>query len=143
MFDIEYRTHADRPIDPLKLRRLYDQEGWWPERAGRQIAGMLAEGESIAAWYGDHLVGFARAISDGRFRAYIEDVIVHRDFHRSGIGTELVDRLLSSLRDVHMISLFCDPALIPFYEARGFQTSSQVTMHRRMNGADHGDNRNA
>jgi ribosomal protein S18 acetylase RimI-like enzyme len=135
MIDIEYCTHAGRPIDPLKLRRLYDQEAWWPERSAREIAGMLVDGEAIAAWYGDHLVGFARAISDGRFRAYIEDVIVHRDFHRSGIGTELVDRLLASLGGVHMISLFCDPSLIPFYEARGFRASQQVTMHRRTNGA--------
>lgn len=123
--------HHERPIDPAALRHLYDTAGWWPERAAPAIAAMLEDDLAVGAWDGDRLVGFARAVSDRRFRAYIEDVVVHPEYRRAGIGGRLLDALVDGLAHIDTVSLFCAPELVPFYERQGFRASrSQVVLHR-------------
>lgn len=65
-----------RRIGANELRSLYDQASWWPDRALQDIDRMLDSGISVGALHDGKLVGFARAVSDGLFRAYIEDVVV-------------------------------------------------------------------
>jgi ribosomal protein S18 acetylase RimI-like enzyme len=48
----------------------------------------------VAAFDGEALVGFARAISDGAFNAYVSTVAVAPAYQRQGIGRELVKRLI-------------------------------------------------
>jgi N-acetylglutamate synthase-like GNAT family acetyltransferase len=83
----------------------------------------------ISAWDDDLLVGFARATSDGVYRATIWDVVVHPDYQGAGIGRQLVERIL------------CDPAIAnvervylmtthqqSFYEKLGFTVNASTTM---------------
>jgi len=37
---------------------------------------------SIGVWSDENLIGFARAVSDGKFRVYIEDVVIHNEFKK-------------------------------------------------------------
>jgi ribosomal protein S18 acetylase RimI-like enzyme len=55
---------------------------------------VLGFGPAVGAWAGDRLVGFVRAVTDGAFRAYVEDVIVAPDARGAGIGRSLIDHLL-------------------------------------------------
>lgn len=93
---------------------------------------MLSGSTAIGAWSGERLVGFVRAVSDGRFRAYIEDAVVHSSVQREGIGLKLTARLMEELAHIDIVSLFCEERLIPFYEKNGFRYSrSQRIMHRK------------
>ena len=93
---------------------------------------MLKREISVGAWKGHVLIGFARAVTDGKFRAYIEDVVLHTEFQKSGIGTKMVSQLLKELSHIEVISLFCEENLIPFYEKNKFKYSkSQFVMHRK------------
>jgi len=93
---------------------------------------MLKQNISIGVWIDDNLVGFARAVSDGKFRAYIEDVVIHNEFQKAGIGTKLVSKLLDELSHIDVISLFCGEGLISFYEKNNFKFSkSQYVMHKK------------
>ena len=93
---------------------------------------MLQSAIFVGAWEGERLIGFARAVSDGRFRAYIEDVVIHTAHQRTGIGRDVVKRLLDALSDIDVVSLFCDEAHIPFYQDNGFKFSkSQHVMHMK------------
>jgi GNAT superfamily N-acetyltransferase len=67
------------------------------------------------------VVGFITAISDGVSCAYIPHLEILPDYQGLGIGTELVKRMLASLRHLYMIDLVCDPALQPFYERLGLR----------------------
>ena len=46
---------------------------------------MLKNSIAIGVWEENELVGFARVVSDGVFRAYIEDVVVHESVRNKGI----------------------------------------------------------
>ncbi|WP_409271920.1 GNAT family N-acetyltransferase [Neobacillus sp. SCS-31] len=128
---IQILPFSDKPIKATDVMRLYEDAGWWPERGEGDIEWMLANGQSVGAWDGEALVGFARAVSDGKFRAYIEDVVIHSAYQRDGIGAQLVSRVLDDLANIDVISLFCEQHLIPFYEKSKFRHSkSQYVMHR-------------
>ncbi|MDX8363379.1 GNAT family N-acetyltransferase [Cytobacillus sp. IB215316] len=112
--------------------KLYNDVSWWGERQEQDIEEMLIKGQSVGAWIDGTLVGFARAVSDGKFRAYVEDVVIHSSYRKEHIGTNLVSKLLDELSHIDVISLFCEEHLIPFYEKNIFKYSkSQFVMHRK------------
>ncbi|WP_139840693.1 GNAT family N-acetyltransferase [Gottfriedia acidiceleris] len=112
--------------------KLYKDAGWWAERNENDIEKMLESVISIGAWKDGKLIGYARAISDDEFRAYIEDVVIHSSYRHSGIGMNLVSKLLDELSNIDVISLFCEEELIPFYTKNHFKyTKSQFVMHRK------------
>ena len=121
----------DDPTSPDELQRLFAQTDWARGRTVQGIAAMLgATSNRIAARSDGKLVGFARAISDGVFRALIEDVVVDEHFRGQGLGVELVRRLVDRLSDVEQIQLGCRRELIPFYEKLGFECDDTPSMHR-------------
>jgi GNAT superfamily N-acetyltransferase len=129
--EIAVASHADRPIPAREVLALYRAEGWWPERTARQVNGALAAGSAVGAWHDETLVGFARAVTDGVLRAYLEDVVVARRFRGTGVGQSLVCRLLAQLDPIPVVSLFCSRELVAFYEATDFRPTAQVVLHRR------------
>lgn len=76
-------------------------------------------------------MGFARAVTDHFFRAYIEDVIVHKNVRKQGVGEKMLSALLQELSQIDVISLFCEDELISFYEKQKFKSTKQVVMHRK------------
>ena len=123
--------HTERPIDAHALRALYDQANWWPNRQPAAIADMLDHAIAVGVWDHTQLIAFARAVADGHFRAYIEDVVVHPAYRRQGIAVQMLGRLLDTLTHIETISLFCTPDLIALYEQLGFKAyRSQCVMHR-------------
>lgn len=125
-------SFSDRKIKASDVIRLYNDAGWWEDRLEEDIEAMLNKELSVGAWENDTLIGFARAVSDGKFRAYIEDVVIHSSYRKEGIGEKLVSKLLVELSHIDIISLFCEEHLIPFYEKNNFKYSkSQFVMHRK------------
>jgi ribosomal protein S18 acetylase RimI-like enzyme len=130
--NIEILSFSERKIKTSDVIRLYNDAGWWEERLEEDIEEMLNKELSVGAWEEDTLIGFARAVSDGKFRAYIEDVVIHSSYRKEKIGEKLVSKLLVELSHIDIISLFCEEHLIPFYEKNNFKYSkSQFVMHRK------------
>jgi ribosomal protein S18 acetylase RimI-like enzyme len=129
---IEILSFSEKVIKASDVIRLYQDAGWWDDRLEKDIEEMLNNERSVGAWEDDTLIGFARAVSDGKFRAYIEDVVIHSSYRKEGIGVKLVTKLLDELSHIDVISLFCEEQLIPFYEKNNFKYSkSQFVMHRK------------
>lgn len=128
---IEIRTSREKPIKACEVIELYKNAGWWKERTVQDIEKMLSQTFAIGAWEKNKLIGFARAITDGIFRAYIEDVVISSSFNRKGIGTKLIAKMVDELSNIDVISLFCEEDLIPFYNKNEFKKSnSQFVMHK-------------
>ena len=73
------------------------------------------------------LIGFLRAVGDGYSIVYIQDIIVLPEYHRQGIGTQLLRQTLEYFNEVYQIILTTDSELktIAFYEANGFTALSK------------------
>ena len=86
------------------------------------------------AFDGQRLVGAARALSDREYHATIYDVAVHPDYQRRGIGTRLVNELISML-PVWRVLLVADGGVTGFYRRLGFEPFGKVMGrfdHRRL-----------
>jgi ribosomal protein S18 acetylase RimI-like enzyme len=69
------------------------------------------------------IVGMARVISDGVSDAYIQDVVVLKEYRRLGIGRELIRRLTEFclMHQIEWIGLVSEPGTRKFYEDLGFR----------------------
>ena len=76
----------------------------------------------VLAWDAEkkEVVGFATAISDGVFAAFMPLLEVKPEYRNRGIGSELVRRMEAKLSGMYSIDLVCDPELEPFYSRLGY-----------------------
>lgn len=125
---IEYLENKQIPAD--ELIPLYDSVGWLvysrvPEKMAKLLPNSLWY---LAAYDDDRLVGLIRAIGDDASIAYIQDILVHPDYQRQGIGRTLVDRALKRFDHLRQLVLITDdlPETKAFYEAVGFQAIAQT-----------------
>jgi ribosomal protein S18 acetylase RimI-like enzyme len=83
----------------------------------------------ISVWDSDRLIGFARATSDGIYRATIWDVVIHPDYQGAGLGRKLVETVLShpKLSRVERVYLMTTHQQ-SFYKRIGFEENSTTTM---------------
>lgn len=133
MESLDVLTFAERAIPADDVLRLYRAEQWWPDRTATDLTSVLATSPAVGAWRGGRLVGFVRAITDGHFHAYIEDVVVDPAERGNGVGTALVRRIEALLEEtVPMVTLFCSAGLAPFYESVGYKSTRQVILHHRL-----------
>lgn len=79
------------------------------------------------------VVGFATAITDGTFAAYIPLVEVLPERQGEGIGSQLVTTLLERLNHCYMVDLVCDEEVAPFYERLGGIRLTAVAWRNRAN----------
>ncbi len=120
-------------IDPSALQSLYEHAPW---ARGRTVAGirtMLARTDyHFSAWDGATLVGFARVLTDGIYRATLWDVVIHSDHQRRGVGEELMNRILAHpvLSGVEKFWLNTRDKF-GFYEKFGFVRSEQGMVRER------------
>ena len=130
--DVSLSPHTERVISAVKLKKLYDSEPWWPERTLEDLSLMLERYPAVGAWKEDTLVGFARAITDSKFRAYIEDVLVLKGYRDQGIGTRIMHLMMEVLKHIDVVTLFCQRKLVAYYESLGFKEfTRQVVMQKR------------
>ena len=124
--------HAEKPISAEKLKALYDSEPWWPERSVEDLQTVIDLYPAVGAWDGAALIGFARAFTDSRFRAHVEDVLVLEAYRGGGIGNSIMNVLLEALVEIDVATLFCQRRFVPYYESLGFKEfSRQVVMQKR------------
>lgn len=92
---ITYRDHSR--YDAHEILSLYASVGWTnytaqPEMLERAFAHSLA---ILAAYDGERLIGIIRAVGDGASIVFVQDLLVHPDYQRRGIGSTLLKMLLA------------------------------------------------
>ncbi len=68
-------------------------------------------------------------MTDGLYRAFIEDIVVDAAWRKQGIGGEIVRHMLEALDSVEEVVLNCHDDLIPFYAAYGFRVMTMTHMN--------------
>lgn len=120
--------HAE--INLHQLQELLNISAFWAK--GRSIEDLgiaIANSDPvICIWDGEKLIGFARATSDGIYRATIWDVVIHPEYRGNGLGIKLVETVLSHPRmRVERVYLMTTHQQ-EFYEKIGFQSNTTTTM---------------
>jgi ribosomal protein S18 acetylase RimI-like enzyme len=118
-------------LDLLQLQALFNKSAFWAiDRQLEDLKIVIDRSEPvISAWDDDLLVGFARATSDGVYRATIWDVVIDADYQGLGLGRKLVETVLAHpvMSRVERIYLSTTHQQ-GFYERMGFECNSSTTM---------------
>lgn len=118
-------------VDFIQLQRLFVKTAFWAqERNMDDLKIAIANSNPVVTvWDGDRLIGFARATSDGVYRAGIWDVVVDPDFQGVGLGRKLVQTVLSHplVSRVERVYLTTTHQQ-SFYERIGFERNETTTM---------------
>ena len=82
----------------------------------------------LGAYEEDTLIGIVRAVGDGASIVFIQDIIVHPQYQRQGIGTKLMRAMLERYAHVYQIELATDDTekTIAFYKSMGFRPMQEV-----------------
>ena len=124
---LEVVLSQERPIDLIELEALCDAVGW-NRRPLRRVRKALNHSLlRVGLWRHDarlpRLVGFARCTGDGVVEATVWDVAVHPLYQGVGLGRQLMDYVVASLRQmgVEQVTLFADPDVVEFYSHQGWE----------------------
>lgn len=81
----------------------------------------------LGAYESDLLIGIIRAVGDGVSILFIQDIIVHPDYQRRGIGTALLTEMMERYSEVYQMELMTDNTekTIAFYKSAGFALAEE------------------
>lgn len=135
-------VHALTADQERDLCALYQHEWFTAGRTLEDLRVILGKADVVHGFCergSGRLVAFARAWTDGRFRAMVHDVIVASAWRGTGLGRRLMETLLAraELATIDRVDLSCEPHNIDFYERFGFEPSPRgiVFMARRRDAA--------
>ncbi|MBW4466366.1 MAG: GNAT family N-acetyltransferase [Pegethrix bostrychoides GSE-TBD4-15B] len=125
------RQPCPRKLDLRALQALFQATAFWAQDRSLedwQIA-LTHSKPIVTAWDGEQLIGFARATSDGIYRATIWDVVVHPNYQGAGLGRRLVETVLahphvSRVERVYLMTTHQQQ----FYQRIGFEENPSTTM---------------
>lgn len=114
-----YQSYAE-----AEILALYRAVGWSsyydrPRMVGAAFANSLC---ILGAYEEGRLVGFLRAVGDGASILFIQDIVVHPEHQRRGIGTALMRAILGRYPAVYQTELATDNTekTVAFYRSLGF-----------------------
>jgi ribosomal protein S18 acetylase RimI-like enzyme len=113
MNEILYRDGFDARDFLALAQRVWPRE--YAEEAARQA---LTQTLNIGAWDGNTLVGSVRLLTDGYFFATIPEILVAPEYQGSGIGRELMRRVVSRAPR-GKVAFGAQPESVAFFERIG------------------------
>ena len=111
-------------FEPDVLLDLYNSVGWTnytraPEMLLKAYEHSLL---TLGAYDGGKLAGIIRTVGDGFSVVFIQDLLVAPEYQRRGIGTRLLQEIVSRFPDVYQMELMTDNTAktVSFYRSAGF-----------------------
>lgn len=117
--------------DADEIVGLYREAGWWDDAWDASRIPAMIQGSHRFIVAVDEVtgsaVGMGRTISDGVSDAYIQDVVVRKDYRRCHIGVRIIQLLtqLCAEDGILWIGLISEPGTLHFYRKIGFQPMEQ------------------
>lgn len=100
------------------------------EAMGASLAGSVCG--VVALGTDDQAVAMGRVVGDGAFYFYLQDIAVHPDHRRQGLGRAVLRRLLAQVEERAggdcFVGLFSTPEAVELYRSAGFGTETMTGM---------------
>ena len=127
-----------RDISLGAILDLYRANEWSAEEKPNELRKALLNSHALwTAWDGDRLAGLGNAISDGHLVVYYSHLLIHPEYQGRGIGSHLMERLMSKYRGFHQQMLVADAGAIEFYRKCGFERAGKTEPMWIYAGDDH------
>lgn len=109
--------------DLAQLLNLYRTVGWLQSKDDESLVKkiLLNSDHFVCIYMGETLVAFGRLLTDYHMSAFLDDIVVHPNYRRMGLGSLLVNHLISKVPHVKKIKLTTYSAS-GFYKKLGFST---------------------
>ena len=108
------------------VEKLYMDAGWSAYTNDMELLMKAIESSLfvVTAWDEDKLVGLVRVVGDGFSIAYIQDILVMKEYKRLGIGARLLNIVLDKYTHVRQKVLLTEDSKETrgFYEKLGFKS---------------------
>lgn len=125
---MEIRAYTE--YNEAEILGLYASVGWTaytddPAALRNGFANLLL---TLAAYEEAALAGLIRVVGDGHTIVFVQDILVHPQFQRRGIGSVLLQAVLNRYAGVRQIELFTDdtPETAAFYRSMGFRELTEL-----------------
>ena len=118
------------PLD--QLVDLYNSVGWLAytteEQKPKLQEAIRNSTYVVTMWSGEKMVGLARCISDDVSICYLQDILIHPEHQRHGIGRKLLLNCLERFAHVRMQVLLTDDEVHQkkFYESLGYKNTKDL-----------------
>jgi len=131
--DCSHIQFCDRKsvVDLTQLQALFKLGAFWATERKIEDLNIAIENSEpvISVWDSQKLIGFARATSDGIYRATIWDVVIDPEYRGAGLGRKLVQTVLSHPRVNRVERVYLTTThRQSFYERIGFEVNLSSTM---------------
>lgn len=128
---MNYKVDSTSLPTEKELKTLFAQTSWAADRQENDIGRMLQQVSVFVTIRDDaRLIGFGRALTDGVYRALLDDIIVDSNYHKMGLGKVIVEQLMMQLQGIEEVFLNAEARLEGFYQKFGFATTSTIAMKR-------------
>jgi GNAT superfamily N-acetyltransferase len=129
----------DRAVHSAEAVSLYGSVGWsaYTDAPGVLAAGLAGSDLVLTARVEGRLVGLARTVTDGATICFVQDLLVHPDFRRRGVGRSLMRELLDRHHRCRQFVLITDadaPDVHAFYRSLGLVAGEEcrTTVFQRL-----------
>ena len=121
----EYESYIEQEILPL-----YESVGWanYTQKPQMLKEAYLNSLKSYAAYVDNKLVGIIRVVGDGASVVFVQDLLVYPQYHRQGIGTALLKKIMEEYNGVYQLHLLTENTekTIAFYKSLGFLMDTDI-----------------
>lgn len=111
-------------FNETEILSLYKANEWtnYTNNPDKLFNGIKNSLYTYGAYLNSKLIGLIRVVGDNNTIIYIQDILVNPQYQHQGIGTELVNHIISKYSHVRQIVLITDDTKkqLNFYKKSGF-----------------------
>jgi GNAT superfamily N-acetyltransferase len=125
--DIRY----NQPIDAEDVLRLLNKTYWAKERNLETMKKALEHSETVGVYDSDHLIGFARIVTDYATMFWLCDVVVDEAYRGQGIAKTMMVFIQSLSYYDNLKGLLATNDAFKLYEKYGFEKEAVKMMVKK------------
>ncbi len=129
--EVTYKT--DKTISVENLIDVYKRSGIRrPVDDYQRMSKMLENANLVVtACLGEKLIGVARCFVDYGWVCYLSDLVVDRQYQKSGVGKRLIHEVTEEMGKHCQVVLLSGPGAMEYYPKVGFEKANHAFIIRR------------